>query len=347
MINIKNQIKKKIDKEKIYLQENWFLVGAKSEFEKKNNFKTFNIFNQPIIIYKFKDKIKAFTNICPHRGSNIKDECRGNSVFNCIYHGWAFNSKGNFISAPYKDKAFPIQNIKNKKLTEWKLDFCNNLIFITKSNNKTSLKNFLGRSYKKLFELSDALNTHFSSKKFTWKCNWKLSIENAIDEYHAPILHKETFGKTLELNPTYNFQKKILSIKLPLNQGYLQSLKNNQKIFEKPMIDKYFNHYLFFPNTTFASTVGIFSFLQTYFPISENETSVTTDIFLSKTKVNKNNKYLIENMQLLAKKFNEIVFNQDRAIAENLHKNISNNFIFSNFGNYERRIKKFRKLLKS
>lgn len=347
MINIKRQIEKKIDKEKTYLNENWFLVGAKCEFEEKNNFKTFDIFNHPVIIYKFKDKIRAFTNICPHRGSNIRPECRGNSVFKCIYHGWAFNSKGKLISAPYKDKAFLKEKIKNIKLKEWKVDFCNNLIFITKSNNKCGLKTFLGKSYKKLFELSDALNTHISSKKYTWKCNWKLSIENAIDEYHAPILHKETFGKTLHLDPIYNFQKKILSIKLPLNQKYLQSLKNSQKIFKKPMINKHFNHYLFFPNTTFASTVGRFSFLQTYFPISENETSVKTDIFLSKTKKNKKDEHVIKNMQLLAEKFNEIVFNEDKGIAESLHKNISKNFIFSNFGNYEKRIEKFRKLLKS
>ena len=347
MKSIKKQICKSILNEKVYLKNNWFLIGAKSEFIKHNSFKTFNIFDEPVIIFKFKDKLKAFTNICPHRGSRIRHEERGNSVFKCIYHGWAFNSDGKFISAPYKDESFSKNQLKNKCLKEWKLDFCNNLVFITKKNNKTSLKKYLRNSYNKLSSLSSGLHTHFSSKKFVWNCNWKLAIENAIDEYHAPILHKETFGKTLNLKPIYNIEKKILAISLPLNKDYLQSLKRSEFVFSNPMENESFNHFLFFPNTTFASTVGIFSFLQTYFPTSTNKTVVTTDIFLSETISNNKNEPLIKNIKIMAERFNQMVFNEDKEIAEDLHKNINNGYIFSNFGNYEKRIKEFRKLLKN
>jgi hypothetical protein len=47
----------------------------------------------------------------------------------------------------------------------------------------------------------------------------------------------------------------------------------------------------------------------------------------------------------MATKFNEEVFMEDKIIVEDLHRNIDNGYEFSNFGNFETRIKKFRKLL--
>jgi phenylpropionate dioxygenase-like ring-hydroxylating dioxygenase large terminal subunit len=106
-MSVKKLISKKISDERIlYTKKNWFQVGTISEFKKQNDFKTFDIFTEPVILFKFKNEIGAFTNICPHRGSRLKTENRGNQVFNCIYHGWAFNAKGNIVGAPYQKKTF-------------------------------------------------------------------------------------------------------------------------------------------------------------------------------------------------------------------------------------------------
>lgn len=345
-MKIKKLITRELNKEnQKYLKNNWFLVGAKSEFLNQNDFKTFELFNEPIIIFKFKNEVSAFTNICPHRGSRLKTDSRGNQILNCIYHGWSFNSAGKFISAPYQKETFTTKQLKNKSIKKWKLDFCGNLIFITKNNNKMSLKAFLGKKYDQIKLFSQNVNTFVHTDEYIWNCNWKLAVENSIDEYHGPILHKNTFKTTLKLKPSYTLDKKVLSMETPLNDNYVKSITNKKFLFKTNEINEKFLHFLFFPNTTFATTMGIFSFLQTYFPISSEQTKVTTSIFLCDTKNENSNKILIETMKHMAIKFNKEVFMEDKIIAEDLHKNIINGFEFSNFGNFENRIKQFRKLL--
>ena len=345
-MNVSKLISRNISDEKsLYLKKNWFLVGSKTEFQKHNDFKTFEIFNEPIILYKFKNEIAAFTNICPHRGSRLKIEARGNKVLNCIYHGWAFNSKGDFISAPYQKKAFNNNQVKNKCLDKWKVDYCGNLIFITKKTNKILLKNYLAKSFSQLKKYSLNLENYIGTKEYLWSCNWKLAVENSIDEYHGPILHKNTFKNTLNLKPNYFFSNKVLSMNMPLNEKYVKSFSKKSFLFKDKKMNENFSHFLFFPNTTFATTMGLFSFLQTYFPINKKQTRVSTSIFLSKTNNNKKNEVLIKGIAEMATKFNEEVFMEDKMIVEDLHRNIDNGYEFSNFGNFETRIKKFRKLL--
>jgi len=345
MKNFKEIISQSIlEDEKKYLKNNWFLIGAKSEFRNKNDFKTFQIFNTPIIVYNFNGIIKAFTNICPHRGSKIKLEKTGNGVFNCVYHGWSFNIEGKVVSAPFKKEAFNNLGIENKSLEKWNIDFCNNLIFISHLTNKIPLKNYLGKSFNLLDNLTRKCENQVFSKEYIWNCNWKLSIENAIDEYHAPILHKNTFKKTLNLNPHYSLSKKVLAISLPLNEKYLLSFKKNELFEEKDILDNYY-HFLFFPNTTFASTMGIFNFLQTYFPISHEQTLVTTTIFIDKIKKSNNNVRILDVIKNMAIAFNNEVFQEDKSISEDLHKNILNGYFYSNFGKFETRVKEFRSLL--
>ena len=50
-------------------KKSWVLVGHLKEFKNFNDYKTLEIFNLPVIIYNIQGNFKAFTNICPHRGS--------------------------------------------------------------------------------------------------------------------------------------------------------------------------------------------------------------------------------------------------------------------------------------
>ena len=59
----------------------------KNEFKKKNDFIKLKFFNIEIVIYFFgQNTFRVFKNYCPHRGSALKDENRGNSSLICPYH---------------------------------------------------------------------------------------------------------------------------------------------------------------------------------------------------------------------------------------------------------------------
>lgn len=325
---------------KKFLNNNWYLVGSKNEFLKKNDFKTLEIFNEPIIVYNTGNGIKVFKNICPHRGSKIKLKNRGNEVLRCEYHGWCFDKEGNFLSAPF----VKFQSKKKVKLKKWRIETFNDLIFISSEKNRTPLKKYFNKFNKDLNNISKNIGHLVHSRTYNWNCNWKVAIENSIDEYHAPFLHKTTFKNVLKLNPTYHLDNKILSIKMPLDKKYLNSIEKFKNSFLITNNQEY-THVLFFPFTTFASTMGVFNFLQTYLPVNEKLTKVTTNIFINFKNKKKIDEKLTQALINLAINFNQTVFEEDKLICENINfeKKIRDNNIFTEF---EKRVKKFRDLSK-
>ena len=323
------------------LNENWFLICSKQELEKKNDFKTIEIFNKPLLIYNTGDKIKTFINICPHRGSKIKLKKNGNEILKCDYHGWCFNKNGRFLSAPFEN-LLPKNKYKTI-LNMWKTETCGDLIFIAPPNVKIKLKNYLNKSYEIIKKLAFNSGSLVHEEDYIWKCNWKTAVENSIDEYHATHLHKNTFKNILNLNPKYLSFNKVSIVQIPLDERYLKSIEKFDNLFFKK--NNEYTHIFFFPFTTFSSTMGIFNFIQKYSPVDEHRTCVSTSIYISKKNLKKQNnisKTLINS----AIKFNQIVFKEDKEINENLiyDSNYNKKPIYSNL---EQRIKYFRKFLKS
>ena len=327
----------KFEKKK-YLKNNWFLVGTKSEFQNKNDFKTIEIFQEPLIIYNSGSEIKTFLNVCPHRGSKIKIKDKGNEMLRCEYHGWCFDKNGEFISAPFL-KSLPKKKIS---LTKWQTETYNELIFIAKPEVKITLEKYLQDCSSQLKLFSKNVGQLVHTESYHWNCNWKIAVENSIDEYHAPFLHKTTFKNVLNLKPEYFGNNKTLSMKMPVDKAYLNSIGKIKSFFLNTD-NKYYTHTLFFPCTTFATTMGIFNFLQTYFPISENKTKVTTDIYINLSDKKEINNKIVKSLIGFAIKFNQTVFNEDKSINENImfEKRYNKNNIFTTL---EERVKKFRGL---
>lgn len=323
---------------KIFTKKYWFLIGHKCEFEKSYDFKTVEIFGKPIVIYKFDKGLKAFSNVCLHRGSIIKEKKFGNERFFCPYHLWSYDENGNIKNIPLKTKCFNnIKNISKLSLQKWKIEMCGEFIFVSNSENKVNLKNFLDKDFNKLKNISHKIKKKVSSSDWVWNSNWKLCVENSVDEYHAVFVHKTTFKNILNQKPKYQKTKNVMTMKMPLRENYVKKFKKFSKNFD----DKY-KHILIFPLSTIASTMEHSFYIQRYTPITQNKTIITSEIYLSKFN-NKVSDNTLKYFSTMSKKFNDTVFKEDKLICENNHKGMSNSNSKSIIGNYEERIKHFRK----
>ena len=72
------------------VSRNWILAGHVSELAEPGDFKVLNVAGESAIIVRSEDgDIKAFANVCRHRGSLVCLEEKGNTrKFTCPYHGW-------------------------------------------------------------------------------------------------------------------------------------------------------------------------------------------------------------------------------------------------------------------
>ncbi len=138
-------------------------------------------------------------------------------------------------------------------LENWNVDYCGNFIFLSSRKNAKTLKSYLGAQYSYLKDISHKIQECIHSAQWTWKCNWKICLENSIDEYHAVFVHPTTFKKLVNPKPKYYFEGNVMGMDLPLSDSYIKDFDKLKKYFINNS-NKY-SHLLIFPLSTIATTM--------------------------------------------------------------------------------------------
>jgi len=89
------------EKAKIFFKS-WHLVAHVNELREPGTFVTHQIFEQSVIVVAGRDgEIRAFHNVCQHRGNRLVESRRGKaSMLTCGYHAWTYALDGCLRGAP-------------------------------------------------------------------------------------------------------------------------------------------------------------------------------------------------------------------------------------------------------
>ena len=180
---------------------NWILAGHASQIPDAGDYLVFSLTNESAIIVRGKDgKIRAFANICRHRGSLVCLENRGNKrKFECPYHGWTYDLDGKLIGARSMREDF---NKEAYGLHPVSLSLLSGLIFVCFCDDPPSIEG-AQRDLAEPMAMFDFENLKVAaSKTYPIAANWKLAIENYQECYHCATAHPE-YAKmhTLMLDP--------------------------------------------------------------------------------------------------------------------------------------------------
>jgi phenylpropionate dioxygenase-like ring-hydroxylating dioxygenase large terminal subunit len=170
----------------------WLLLGRESELPNPGDWQMEPVGREEILMVRQKDGgIKAFYNVCQHRGNPLVDGPKGSvKRFVCKYHSWAFMPDGELNFAPDKED-FPDGNPCGKvRLMEVRCETFAGFVWVNMDPNCGSLKDYLGP----IWDAWNALELH------TWKrtmarsawlpCNWKVVLDNFNESYHVPTVHQ-------------------------------------------------------------------------------------------------------------------------------------------------------------
>lgn len=183
------------------IMRNWVLAGHVSELPAPGDFFVTRVAHESAIVVRGSDgNIKAFANVCRHRGSLVCLESRGSARrFECPYHGWMYDIDGNLTAA----RAMPDDFDKSTlPLNPVSVDILGGLIFLCFSDEPPSLDG-ARRDLAEPFALFDFEHLKVAARKtYAIAANWKLAIENYQECYHCAPAHPE-YAKmhTLMLDP--------------------------------------------------------------------------------------------------------------------------------------------------
>ena len=151
------------------------------------------------VIVRGKDGvIRAFHNICSHRGMKLvwDDKGRGGK-FSCPYHAWVYDSAGDLVNIP-DEGCFQHVDKKESGLSPIRCEVWEGLIFINLDAKGTqSLDEYLGPLKERLSDVPFASYPYTARVGSMIDANWKLAIEAQCEAYHVRALHARTVGKML------------------------------------------------------------------------------------------------------------------------------------------------------
>ena len=172
------------------IYRNWILAGHTSELPAAGDFKVFEVANESAIIVRGDGgELRAFANVCRHRGSLVCLEERGNTDrFACPYHGWTYGLDGTLSAARDMPRDFDRSAHGLKPVS---FDDVHGLMFVCFSDVPPALDGCKRDLAEPMAMFGFPQLKVAARKAYDIPANWKLCIENYQECYHCATAHPE------------------------------------------------------------------------------------------------------------------------------------------------------------
>ena len=205
-----------LEKELVF-RRNWLLVGHVGQIPEAGDYLTLDMADERALVVRGSDGVvRAFHNLCRHRGSRVVAETKGNcgKVITCPFHGWCYNLDGRLRGVP-RPKTFPKLDRDQYGLKPLDFEIWQGFVFVRFKGSGPSMAeimapveaDFAGRDMAGLRPYGDLWSYEF-------ELDWKAALDVDNEGYHVPVAHPS-------LNDLYGhtYRDNILSKKLNLAIG--------------------------------------------------------------------------------------------------------------------------------
>ena len=179
------------------------IVAHASELPEPNDFITLQMPRNRVIVARQLDgSVKAFVNVCRHRGALLEEQESGRCrLFSCGYHRWSYNTDGSLRTIT-REATFGEVDRSRHGLIELPAQERHGLIWmVDRAGAPIDVAAWLGPEMDEIlagYRLGEL--TAFRSEGFDEPANWKLMQDAFVDNYHIQYAHPNTAGKHIHTN---------------------------------------------------------------------------------------------------------------------------------------------------
>ena len=176
------------------VSRHWLYVGHVSEIPERGDYLLYAIGEESIIVVRGRDgEVRAFFNVCRHRGSHICLEERGRvRTLTCPYHAWVYDLEGRLVGARGMPADF---DRKSYSLHACRARLAHGLIFVCLAGeDDPEVADFspIETDLDALAGLHRLADTEIVQREvYPTYANWKLVVDNFLECYHCSPAHPE------------------------------------------------------------------------------------------------------------------------------------------------------------
>ena len=238
------------------MRREWQFVCAAESVAEPGSYASASLGGKPVVITRTASgELHGFWNVCRHRGHLVADGVGKRPNLQCRYHAWTYGLDGRLTGVPRKAE---LADRCGLDLIPIHVHQWGPLIFGALEPRSAPPVEALDE----LGELLAAGGLDLADLKFykhaDWeiRCNWKVAVENYIECYHCPTIHRD-LNEIVDLTPGSQQQRidgPLMLIYSPLRDGIVGSDQAPYDL-DGPIVRN--DAHLLWPCTTFSMFPGV------------------------------------------------------------------------------------------
>jgi phenylpropionate dioxygenase-like ring-hydroxylating dioxygenase large terminal subunit len=185
-------------------RKSWLYACHLDELPEYASYLSWNKTGSPIVIVRGAgDQVRAFYNVCRHRGGPLVSDASGvlRDGFICRYHGWRYDLEGELQGlrdrrdfGDLETGCLDLVSVRCERFGKW--------VFVNEDAGAPALLESLGPIAKHWQQFSPTALRHVESYGFDIECSVKVMLEAFFEVYHLSNVHQQTANRFLDHNAT-------------------------------------------------------------------------------------------------------------------------------------------------
>ncbi|HUR16248.1 MAG TPA: aromatic ring-hydroxylating dioxygenase subunit alpha [Candidatus Limnocylindrales bacterium] len=173
----------------------WLCAGRVEDVAEPGMYLLVQVAGEGVIVVRGRDhELRAFNNVCRHRGSTLVDEPLDGKNrlvrIQCPYHAWVYELDGTLKRAPHTDEIVDFDAADNG-LLRVRVDVWEGFVFVNLDGDAPPLREYLADLPAAVAAYPIGATRRARRIEYEVNANWKVIGENYSECYHCPGVHPQ------------------------------------------------------------------------------------------------------------------------------------------------------------
>lgn len=169
----------------------WQHVGHACQIPEPGDHLVTMVARKPVLLVRAGDgQVRAFYNVCRHRGGPLALKDGHANMLQCRYHGWTYRLDGMLRGVPHFNRT-ELFDKRDYGLIQLRLAEWQGLLFVHLAADPPPLETFLAGIAERMAPMRFDTLRFAKRVDYEARCNWKVYVDNYLEGYHVPHVHPE------------------------------------------------------------------------------------------------------------------------------------------------------------